>query len=55
MVSVTISSTKKISSARGLPVSLQLPSDSFKDVTGADVKKALNAKFPKVRQILLLL
>lgn len=49
MVSVNISSTRRISSARGLPVSLEFPAKSFQDITGADVKKALNTKFPKVR------
>lgn len=48
MVAVTVSTTRKIPVAPGLPCTLDLPGKSADAVTVAEVKAALAAKYPKV-------
>ncbi|EPQ54162.1 hypothetical protein GLOTRDRAFT_78098 [Gloeophyllum trabeum ATCC 11539] len=49
MVSITVSAAgKPLSVARGLPVDLDIPNKNAEDVTVADIKQALAAKFPKL-------
>ncbi|KZT73171.1 hypothetical protein DAEQUDRAFT_722297 [Daedalea quercina L-15889] len=47
MVSITLSAAGRVPLARGLPVTLTFDDKSLEDVTVADVKSAVAAKFPK--------